>query len=164
MLGPPKQKLQGWLLLTLITMAAMGLYLARGSPRIPSAPALFETEGPRFEQRQLVKKERELTRASAAAPEDASLLFELGALRMQNGRLEEAIAVLSAAHDKDPAREDITTKLGAAHYAAALAAFFLEDNREQAQKHFDKALEIAPKDAPYREKLLQDIKKFQEEA
>lgn len=161
--GSPRQKIAGWALLVVVTLAAMGLYLAQGSPGIPSAPAVFEKQGPRHEKREAVKKELELSRALQAAPDDTALMLKLGTVRLQNGRMDEAIAVLTRAHAIAPDDKGINTKLGAAHYAAALAAFLLDDDRQAAQAHFDKALEIAPQDAPYRGKLATDLKKFHEE-
>lgn len=163
MLGNRRQKILAWLLLVTLTVSTMGLYLWRGTPDLPSEPALFETQGPRFETRQRIRQEIALTRELAASPEDTALMLALGTVRLQNGRLEEAIAVLSAAHRQEPGHSGISTKLGAAHYAAALAAFLLEDNRALAEEHFEKARELAPPDAPYREKLLRDMAKFQEE-
>ncbi len=161
--GTGKQKTAGWALLVVVTVAAMGLYLKRGAPDVPAAPAVFEKQGPRYEQRQLIKKELDLAEALKAAPEDTALMLKLGEARLQNGRMDAAIKVLSAAHEKAPEDNAISTKLGAAHYAAALAAFLLEDNKDAAQKHFERAQKIAPEDAPYREKMLHDIKNFHEE-
>ncbi len=162
MIDAGKQK-QGWLLLIFMTLSAMGLYLWHGSPYIPSQPALFETQGVNFEKRALVKKELTLTQDFLKTPDDIELMLALGNAHLKNGKLDQAIALLSTAHEKDPAHKKVSLKLGAAHYAAALAAVFLEDDKARAQKHFNKALEITPEDAPYREKLLNDIKSFQED-
>ncbi|GEM_PF-1690058 len=157
MLGGPARQMQGWALLAIMTLSAMGIYLWRGSPDIPSMPALFQTSGPAFEQRAAVKKEMALMRQLAEKPDDAALMFELGVIQLQNGRLDTAIATLGAALTKDPGSEKIRLKLGAAHYAAALSEILLENSQSRALEHFEKALKIAPENAPYRDKMLRDM-------
>lgn len=164
MLGSPKQKMAGWVLLTVLTVAAMGIYLWHGSPAIPSQPALFEKSGPRFDKRQLVKTELDLSRKLAAAPDDAGLMLSLGSVQLQNGRIDQAITTLTRAYDMKPDIIDpIRVKLGAAHYAAALSSALIDGKKEQAWEHFRKALEIAPGDAPYMGRLLKDMKEFKDE-
>jgi len=163
MLGDKKQQMQGWTLLSVMTLCVMGIYLWRGSPDIPAQPALFQKSGPAFEQRASVKKELALMQQVAAAPQDTALMLELGSVRLQNGRIDQAIAILDAALAKDPKSEPIRIKLGAAHYAAALSQILIENSKTRSLEHFEKALEIAPKDAPYREKLLKDMKSVQDE-
>lgn len=163
MLGGPSRQVQGWALLGFMTLAAMGIYLWRGSPDIPSQPALFQTSGPAFEQRASVKKEMALMQQLAQKPEDTALMLELGTVRLQNGRIEPAIAILSAALEMEPQSDALRVKLGAAHYAAALSQYLLENSKARALEHFEKALAIAPEDAPYREKMLRDMKNVQDE-
>lgn len=164
MLGDGRQRAQGWAMLTLITLTAMGLYLARGAPDVPSRPALFETAGPAFDKREAVKRERSLTQRLAQKPDDTDLMLELGDLQMHNGRLDQAIALLETAMEKAPGSTAIRGKLGAAHYAAALYETLMENDRSRAADHFEKAVTIAPADAPYREKLLKDRQEFQNES
>lgn len=164
MIGDKKQQRQGWLLLSFITLSVMGIYLWRGAPDIPSQPALLQKEGPAHDKRMLVKKELELMEKLAANPDNAQTMLSLGAVRLQNGRIDEAIVVLTMAHEKKPEiMTQISLKLGAAHYAAALSAVLLDENPAKAQGHFEKALGIAPKDAPYRERLLEDMKAVRSE-
>lgn len=118
MLGSKRQQLQAWVLLMAITAGAMGLYLWRGAPDTPSAPALFEKAGANFEKRALIRKEAELERQLAANPDDTRLMLSLGEARLQNGHIDEAIAVLDNAYRRDPGNNAIRLKLGAAHYAA----------------------------------------------
>lgn len=163
MLGGAARQVQGWVMLAFMTLAAMGLYLWRGSPDVPSQPALFQTSGPAFEQRASVKKEMALMQELAQKPEDTALMLELGAVRLQNGRIDQAIAILSAALEKEPESQPLRVKLGAAHYAAALSQILLENSKARALEHFEKALAIAPDDAPYRDRLLRDMKSVQDE-
>lgn len=163
MLAGGRQALCGWALLFLLTIGAMGTYLWRGAPDIPAEPVLFDHSSPRYAQRQALKKEIALAAELESRPDDPALMLKLGELRLANGRLAEAIAILSRAHEKYPGETAIILKLGAAHYAAALAALLLEDDRAGAQEYFDKALAIAPPDAPYRQRLEQDYTRFQEE-
>lgn len=162
MMDKLKQK-QGWMLLVFITLSAMGIYLWRGAPDIPSQSALFETQSVNFDKRNDVKKELALMQDLANAPQDIEIMLALGSVRLKNGRLDQAITVLTMAHDKDSAHDKVNIKLGAAHYAAALSALLLDDNKTRAAMHFDKALSIAPEDAPYHKKLLRNIEEFQED-
>lgn len=159
-----RMRLYGWILLAALTIGGMGIYLWRGSPAVPSKLALFERAGPDFEKRSLFKKEIELATALATRAGDARIMLSLGAVRLQNGRIDQAISVLTAAQGRDPnIDEQVATKLGAAHYAAALAALLIDGEKEKAMAHFDRALKIAPADAPYRERLKADMKKAQDE-
>ncbi|MCB9996588.1 MAG: hypothetical protein H6869_09150 [Rhodospirillales bacterium] len=163
MLGSGKDKMLGWALLCLMTIATMGLYLSRGAPYIPSAPALFERSGPNFDKRQAVNEELALLDRLAQKPDDADLMLALGSARMKNGRLPQAVTILETARQQKPTRKDISEKLGAAYYAAALVAFLVEDDTAQAGLYFDQALQTAPADAPYKDRLSEDYKKFQDE-
>ncbi len=163
MVDTKKRKL-GWAILYAVTILSMGIYLWRGAPYIPSQPALFETQGTNFEKRILAKKEKELEETLAAKPDDTRLMLSLGAVYMQTGKLDEAITLLTAAYNKQPEEIiPIRLKLGAAHYAAALAAVMIEDNKPLAKIHFEKAIEIAPDDAGYYERLIRDSVKYQDE-
>ncbi len=162
MLRPDKGR-QGWLLLAAISLGAMGIYLAQGAPGLPSQPAMFETNGENFERRELVKQELAAMEALAGAPQDVEKMLALGSIRMQTGRLQQAISVLNMARAHAPDHDGVREKLGAAHYAAALSTLLLDEDRSQAARHFNEALAVAPATAPYRERLLRDMQAFEAE-
>jgi len=117
-----KSRRAGLLILFVLPLAALGLYLAAGSPDMPSRPALFETDGPNAAIRALARQEQDAMKKLAAAPDDAGVRAELGEIL----------------------------------YAQGLAALVQQNNPARAQRYFDRALEIAPADAPYRQKLESD--------
>lgn len=163
MMGERKEQVQGWGLLVAMTLFVMGVYLWRGEPDIPSQPALFDTQGPLAEKRANFKKEQELALALAEKPEDTERMLALGGVLMKNGNLDDAIAVLSKAHEREPGNAAVRLKLGTAYYAAALSEALLDGDRNRALENFDKAVKTAPEDAPYRDRLLKDRDDFQRE-
>lgn len=151
------------IIILVIPLGVLSLYLFLGNPDVPSSSALFEQTGPRAERRALVKKELVLMDTLSNEPDNVDLMLALGAVRVRNGRLNDAISILEAALELDTKNKDIRTELGAAYYAAALSEIVLQENPDQNQmtELLQKSLKVAPPDAPYIKKLKQDLKRFQ---
>ncbi len=154
---------QGMVTLCVSVLAALGLYIAVGSPETPTAFAIFEKEGPRFEQRLASQRELVLLEALSGAPDHVPLLLELGTVRIQAGHPQDTFEVLDHAHKLDPDNADIREALGAAHYAVALnyALQPRKDARAMAIIHFEKALAITPASAEFYARLKNDSVEFQ---
>lgn len=161
MKGPEQRK--GMMVLGLTVLTALGLYIAIGSPDVPTSPAIFEKAGPRFEQRLASQRELVLLEALSGAPDHVPLLLELGTVRIQAGHPQDAFEVLDHAHKLDPDNADIREALGAAHYAIALnyALQPRKDARAMAIAHFEKALAITPASAEFYARLKNDSVEFQ---
>lgn len=154
----------GTFLLFLLPIAAISLYLALGNPDISSKPALFETKGPRYEYRMMIKQEMDIMQDLAHNPADRNIMIALGTLRLQTARPDEAIDILQIAHERFPKDDLVKEELGAAHYAAALTD--LRDPEMNAQKqnkienHFKEALRFTPPKALFRATLESDYERF----
>ncbi len=149
---------QGWRILIACAIAALGLYFALGSPDTGSAPALFETSGPRFDQRMAGRRELIVMEALAGQPDNLKLLLELGTIRIEADHPEEALEVLTHARQLAPRDPRIAEALGAAYFKLAL--FYKMQPRPEARKlsklNLDKALAITPKSST----LYNELKKF----
>lgn len=151
------QKL-GWRILLASALVSLGLYLAIGSPEMASAPAAFETSGPRFEQRMAGRRELIVMEALAGDPDNIKLLLELGTIRVEADHPEEALEVLTHARKLAPRDNRVAETMGAAYFK--LAIFYKMQPRPEAQKlsrlNLDKALAITPKSSA----LYNELKKF----
>lgn len=153
----------GMIALGISVLGALGLYITVGSPDIPTAPAIFEKDGPRHEQRLASQRELVLLEALSGAPDHVPLLLELGTVRIQAGHAQDAFEVLDHAHKLAPGNADIREALGAAHYATALnyAMQPRKDARAMAIRHFEKALSLTPPAAEFYPRLKKDSAEFQ---
>jgi hypothetical protein len=148
----------GWRILLAAAVISLGLYLVLGSPDMASAPAAFETSGPRFEQRMAGRRELIVMEALAGDPDNVKLLLELGTIRIEADHPEEALEVLTHARKLAPRDTRIAEAMGAAYFKLAL--FYKMQPRPEAQKlgtiNLDKALAITPKASP----LYNELKKL----
>lgn len=148
----------GWRVLIACALLALGLYLSLGSPDLPSAPALFETEGPRYDQRMASRRELIVMEALAGQPDNIKLLLELGTIRIEADHPEEALEALTQARKLAPKDPRIAEAMGAAYFK--LAIFYKMQPRAEARKlsklNLDKALSITPKSSS----LYNELKKF----
>jgi len=158
----PHQRL-GWRLLPGGAAAVLALYLFIGSPDTPSAPAIFETAGPRFEQRIAAQRELVILEALSGAPDHIPFLLELGTVRIQAGHPQDALEPLVKANNLSPNDPFILEALGAAHYAVALnyAMQPRKDAKKMALDHFEKAVKVTPEKAEFYARLLADQKAVQ---
>lgn len=156
------QRRTGTALLAGGALLSAGLYFALGAPDIPSAPAFYETAGPRYEQRLTSQRELVLLEALSGAPDHIPLLLELGTMRIQAGQPQDAFEVLNHANQLQPDDPRILEALGAAHYATALdyARQPRKDAQDMARNHFEKALSLTPKTAEYHDRLTHDAAAF----
>lgn len=161
MTGADKRK--GMMLLTGGAAMALALYLFAGSPDTPSAPAAFETSGPRHDQRVASQRELVLLEALSGAPDHVPLLVELGTVRIQAGHPQDALEPLDHANTLSPRDPLILEALGAAHYALALeyAMQPRKDARKMTIEHFEKALKLTPEKAEFYPRLKADRDAFQ---
>lgn len=153
---------RGKIAIILFPLAALMIYLWLGNPEFPSHPALFEKTGPRAEQRALMRKEMDLMKQLARAPDNAKIVMALGAVRLETGRPEEAIQILQMGHQQHPDNSYLTEELAAAHYAAALISIRMGEERGRALSHFGQAVALTPKDALFRKQLEADYKAFKQ--
>ena len=161
MTGPHKNF--GWRLLGGGAAATLALYLLTGAPDIQSAPARFETSGPRYEQRLASQRELVLLEALSGAPNHVPFLLELGTIRVQAGHPQDALEPLDTANNLSPNDPYILEALGAAHYALALeyAIQPRKDAQAMAAAHFEKAIAITPEKSQFYPRLKADQEKFQ---
>ena len=149
---------RGWRILIACAIAALGIYLSIGSPDTASAPALFETNGPRHDQRMAGRRELIVMEALAGQPDNVKLLLELGTIRIEADHPEEALEALTQARKFAPKDPRIAEAMGAAYFK--LAIFYKMQPRAEAQKlsrlNLDKALSITPKSSS----LYNELKKF----
>lgn len=149
---------QGWRLLFACAVLALGLYLSIGSPDTPSAPAIFETDGPRHDRRMAGRRELIVMEALSGQPDNVKLLLELGTIRIEADHPEEALEALTQARKHAPHDPRIAEAMGAAYFKLAL--FYKTQPRPEAQKlsklNLDKALAITPKSSA----LYHELKKF----
>lgn len=136
-----------WRVIALCAVISVGTYLVIGSPDIPSAPALFEKSGPRNDQRLLQRRELLVMEALAADPDNVRMLLELGTIRINENRGEDALDVLQRARTLAPNNPDIAEAIGAAHYSIArlYAIQPRQEAQQKAREHLEKALQITPK-------------------
>lgn len=85
MKGDGKSRRAGLVILFILPLAALGLYLAAGSPDMPSRAALFETETPGAAIRALSRQEQDAMKKLAAAPDDPAVRAELGEILYAQG-------------------------------------------------------------------------------
>ncbi len=158
LLQPLKGQRRAALILAgLIPVTVLGLYLWLGHPDLPSAPAAFETSGIRAERRALVAQELTLMQALSEKPDSIRLMLALSDAQMKQGHIDESIRVLEYAQEKNLKNHDVKLQLGAAYYAQAVK-FLLDENKVEARPWLEKALMIAPKDAPYLGQLKKELK------
>ncbi len=164
----------GTVLLFLIPICTIFIYIFLGSPDIASKPALFETQGPRYEYRALIKQEMDIMHDLAAHPNDRDIMIALSTIRLQTARPDEAIDILEIALGSHPDDRLIKAELGAAHYAAAITALNAQQinapylNAQQGaplshaniEAHFKNALHYTPKNALFREELEKNYATF----
>lgn len=141
-----------------ICVASAGLYLWLGHPDLKSAAAVYETSGPRAARRALVAQELTLMQALSEKPDSLRLMLALADVQMKQGHLDEAVRILELARDRHHDHHDVRLELGAAYYAQGVK-LLMDDNREEAESLFNKAMKTAPEDAPYRSRLREDIKR-----
>jgi tetratricopeptide (TPR) repeat protein len=153
----------GWRLLVGMAVAAVGIYMAVGSPDAKTAPAAFEHSGPRYEQRLASQRELVILEGLSGAPDHVPFLLELGTVRIQSGHPQDALEPLERAQALKPKDQSIQEALGAAHYAIALTYAIQprKDARPMALKHFEKALKITPKSTEFYQRLRDDVKNYQ---
>lgn len=150
-------------LMVILPLLALGLYLVLGEPDRPSAAALFEHDGPRAEQRAQIKAELALMRDLSTHPDDPQKLLALGVARLKTGRMMEALEALEQAHELAPDDIMISDRLGGTYYATGLMMIMGKSNTpDEVLEQFDKALAVAPVSAPYRERLIEQQKNFQD--
>lgn len=156
----------GWRLLIGMAVAAIGIYLAVGSPDAQTAPAAFEQSGPRYEQRLASQRELVILEGLSGAPDHVPFLLELGTVRIQSGHPQDALEPLERAQTLQPKDTHIQEALGAAHYAIALTYAIQprKDARPMAISHFEKALKITPKKAEFYQRLRDDMQNYQRRA
>lgn len=153
----------GWRLLTFMAVVALGLYMLVGSPDAQTAPALFETSGPRHEQRLANQRELVILEALSGAPDHVPFLLELGTIRIQAGHPQDALEPLTRAQNLQPENNGVQEAIGAAHYAIALTYAMQprKDARPMALKHFEQAIKITPRGAEFYQRLRDDAKNYQ---
>lgn len=150
------QKRTALILAAIIPLTVLALYLYLGHPDLSSAPAAFETSGPRAERRALVAQELTLMQALSEKPQSIRLMLALSDVQMKQGHIDEAIRVLERGSEQDEKNYDIKLQLGAAYYAQGVK-FLLDENNTEAMPWLEKAVKTAPEDAPYRERLVKDF-------
>lgn len=153
----------GWRLMLGMAVTALGIYMFVGSPDAVTAPALFETSGPRHEQRLANQRELVILEALSGAPDHVPLLLELGTVRIQAGHPQDALDPLTRAQKLQPENGNIKEAIGAAHYALALTYAMQprKDARTMALKHFEDALKITPRGSEFYQRLRDDSQNYQ---
>lgn len=154
----------GMFFLFALPIAAVLLYGLLGAPDIASRPALFETKGPRYEYRSMIRQEMEIMESLAHDPENRNIMMTLGTLRLQTGRPMDAIDILKIALDLYPDDRLLAEELGAAHYAAALTLMRAPEQMPQTRTktlgHFESALHYTPNKALLYETIKKDFENF----
>ena len=92
-----------------LPLCALAFYLWQGRPDMPSAPALFEYDGPRAALRALAKDELKLTQALSQDPSNEDLKMQLGEVFYARG-----LAILTAEGDAQRAAEYLDNALSVA--------------------------------------------------
>ncbi len=142
-------------LMVALPVISLCLYMLLGIPGLPSAAAMFDKNEARMQARSLVRGELKMMEALSNDPENTQLMLALGSIRLASDRTNDAINILTHAHDLAPKDKDIRLQLGAAYFVSGL--YKAEQNqKEKALEDFKKALKIAPKGAPY----TKDLKKI----
>jgi cytochrome c-type biogenesis protein CcmH/NrfG len=147
--GQRHRKIMALCLVVIPTMA-LGAYLTIGQPGKPGAYAAFDApDSTRARKRDMQARigelERRLENASSPAIEK---LVELGALRQHIGRHEKAIDAFERARKQGENYATLPRKLGKAYFQAGIEAM-RNGRRDRAANHWQKALKVAPRDAPY---------------
>lgn len=131
-----------------IPCVTLGMYILLGAPNVPSVPALFETDTEIIEARQSVTRELDTMREISQNPDDQTLLMRLAGIRMQQGKFDDAIALLSGAITTFPDDDMLKTQLAAAHYTKGM--ILIESKRfAESLKSLEKARDIAPEDTQF---------------
>lgn len=92
-----------------LPLCALVLYLWQGQPDLPSAPALFEQDGPRTTLRVLAKDELKLTQALSQDPGNENLQTQLGEVFYARG-----LAILAETGDREAAAAYLDNALSVA--------------------------------------------------
>jgi len=153
----------GIIIMAAVAVLGFAIYIFIGHPDLPAQPALFETQGPRAEERALTGQELTFMQALAEDPTDMDMMLALGSVRIQAGRTDDAIAILNVAAAQDPKNNDVKLGLGAAYYRKGMQALREDNDTNTALMNFDRALQVAPKDAIYREHLITARRKLIED-
>lgn len=101
------------LLMVTFPLAALALYLWQGRPDLPSAPAIFEHDGPRAALRELARDELNLTQALSRDPGNENLKTQLGEIFYARG-----LALLATEGDTRRAAEYLDNALSVAPESA----------------------------------------------
>lgn len=124
-----------------LPLAALGLYIASGSPGIPSRPLAERDPGERRAYDALVAEVDRLSRAAQESPEDAGIQAELGDRFMQLQRYADAAEAYGRAVGLSGGDPALTSAYGEALVSA--------DNgtvTAQARAAFERVLEARPGD------------------
>lgn len=138
------------LCLIIIPLAALGAYLGIGQPDKAGAYAALDAPDSRgARKREMLARVNKLERAIEAETAPASQkLIELGTLRQRLGRHKQAIAAFERANAQGDHYATLLRKLGKAYFRAGLKAM-RNGRRDKAGDYWQKALTVAPRDAPY---------------
>lgn len=149
------------LCLILVPGVTLSTYLAIGNPDRQGAYAAFEApKSERARKRDMLARISKLERTvdTTAAP-DIRKLIELGTLRQRIGRHKKAIAAFERADAMSEHYATLSRKLGKAYFRAGVMAM-RKRRRDKAATYWQKALVIAPRDAPYLPVIDRAVQRF----
>lgn len=148
----------------LFPIGSLALYVYLGNPYVPSSPAALESDGPRFEKRQLALKERDIMAEMAGFEEypPPQAFGRLAATQAEQGEVDRALLTLQRARATYPDSRALNLQTGYLYYVRGMK----ELRRGQAQKAFsdlEAALAVMPKDSEFYKSLKADFQQLENE-
>ena len=160
--GMPSKRRDILIPVFILAFGSFGGYLYLGNPYVPSAPAIFETQGPGFEKRQLALEERDIMAEMASARDYPSpeIFIKLSENQSAQGNFDRAILTLERAMNTYPDNKEIQTQTGYLYYIRGLRHKIM-GRLPDARRDLSKAMEIVPEDSDIYPEVKSDIEKFQ---
>lgn len=147
---------------SVIVIGSLGLYLAIGSPDLPSASAAFETDPKRAQQRLLIDVIQTSELMLAGEPDNVRLLLVLADAESRLGRTAQSIGYLEHIVEIAPNHIEARTMLGALLFGTGMIMRSEGVPEPEIKAVWQRAFEVAPKDVPYRKTIQRNLETFDE--
>lgn len=162
--GHPPRRRELFVIGLLFPIGSLALYVYLGNPYVPASPAALESDGPRFEKRQLALKEREIMADMARSEEypTPQAFGRLAATQAEQGAIDRALLTLQRARATYPESRGLNLQTGYLYYVRGMK----ELRRGQPQKAFsdlEAALAVMPEDSEFYKSLKADFKQLENE-
>lgn len=124
------------------------IYAFIGKSDLPAQAALFET-GQRADIRDMMHMEQDFETAYKLKPDNMSLALRLSDIKLQLGKINEAVEILEATINFYPDNLEAKEMLGSILFGIGMMIKSKGASAEEIIDVWDRAKEIAPKDASF---------------